>query len=93
MQCIFDRPEITSLLELPCKCDLALYVLQKHPNCNPSKLDILASGWRNPLEVHQDSGFEIRQREITYGPDSDWRLGRELGVLSLPKDSHALARN
>lgn len=90
MQCIFDRPEITSLLELACKCDLALYVLQKHPNCNPSKLDILASGWRNPLEVHQDSGFEIRQREITYGPDSDWRLGRELGVLSLPKDSHAL---
>ncbi|KAI0111200.1 hypothetical protein GGR51DRAFT_509331 [Nemania sp. FL0031] len=90
MECIFNMPEIASFLELACKCDLALYVSHKHPQCTPRELSTLAPGWRELLKVVRDSNFELRERQVTNDMGSDWRIGRALGVFSLSEESNSL---
>lgn len=89
MSCFFERPDITSFLELACQCDLASYVCAKHPQLTPAGLDALAPGWRRPFEIRQQSNFEICKREITDDLNSDWRLGRQVQALSLPQKNPA----
>ncbi|KAH6845538.1 hypothetical protein B0I37DRAFT_380479 [Chaetomium sp. MPI-CAGE-AT-0009] len=84
MDCFFERPDTKSFLELVCQCDLASYVCKKHPQLTPRRLDALAPGWRRPFGISQNSGFEIYERwETTKNVDSDWRLGRRLGVWAV----------
>ncbi|KAI0903024.1 hypothetical protein F4823DRAFT_569099 [Ustulina deusta] len=80
MNCILNKPEIVSFLELACKCDLASYVGCKHSQCTVPELDTLASTWRELLKIQQDSNFEISVREIMDDAEGDWRLGRLVGL-------------
>ncbi|KAH6610445.1 hypothetical protein Trco_000465 [Trichoderma cornu-damae] len=79
---LLDMPQITSFVELACRCDLALYITRKHPDYSPSKLDEIAPRWRMLFRLQQQATFEILQKETKYDLDSDWRLGRHLGLLS-----------
>jgi len=86
MESIFGMPNITSFLGLASKCDLALYVFHKHPDCATRELDALAPGWREPFEIRRDSNFEIcsllQQGVGVDEMDGNWRIGRALGLLS-----------
>ncbi|KAI1826058.1 hypothetical protein F4861DRAFT_131988 [Xylaria intraflava] len=81
VKCIFDLPGIASFLELACKCDLALYVGHKYPQCTVQDLDTLAPGWRQLLEIQRDSNFEIRARHTMDDVENCWRVGRALGLV------------
>ncbi|KAL7798507.1 hypothetical protein V8C37DRAFT_407709 [Trichoderma ceciliae] len=82
MECLLDMPQVVSFLELACRCDLALYITQKHPDYSPRKLDGIAPRWRILFRLQQQATFEILQEDASYDLDSDWRLGRHFGLLS-----------
>ncbi|RFU79029.1 hypothetical protein TARUN_3158 [Trichoderma arundinaceum] len=82
MEYLLDMQRITSFLELACRCDLALYITHKHPDYTPSKLDEIAPQWKKLFRLQQQATFEILTKETKYELDSDWRLGRQLGLLS-----------
>jgi hypothetical protein len=76
MECIFNMPEITSFLELACRCDLASYVGQKLPDCTSHELDTVTPGWRESLKIKYESNFEICARKITDDAENEWRVGQ-----------------
>ncbi|KAL6910650.1 hypothetical protein GGI43DRAFT_18662 [Trichoderma evansii] len=82
MEYLFGIPQIVSFLELACRCDLALYISQKYPDYNSSKLDEVAPSWKMLFRVRQQGTFVIDEKETEYDMKSDWRLGRHLGLLS-----------
>lgn len=84
MEYLFGIPQIESFLELACRCDLALYISQKYPDYNSSRLDKIAPSWKTLFSVRQQGTFVIDDRETKYDMKSDWRLGRHLGLLSSP---------
>ncbi|PON28044.1 hypothetical protein TGAM01_v203181 [Trichoderma gamsii] len=82
MEYLFGIPQIESFLELACRCDLALYISQKYPDYNSSKLNEIAPNWKMLFRVRQQGTFVIDEKETKYDMKSDWRLGRHLGLLS-----------
>ncbi|KAM0511307.1 hypothetical protein ACHAPE_009973 [Trichoderma viride] len=82
MEYLFGIPQIESFLELACRCDLALYISQKYPDYNPTKLNEIAPNWKMLFSVRQQGTFVIDEKETKYDMKSDWRLGRHLGLLS-----------
>ncbi|KAM0463838.1 hypothetical protein ACHAO4_000562 [Trichoderma viride] len=82
MEYLFGIPQIESFLELACRCDLALYISQKYPDYNSSKLNEIAPNWKMLFSVRQQGTFVLDEKETKYDMKSDWRLGRHLGLLS-----------
>ncbi|GFP53887.1 hypothetical protein TASIC1_0003026500 [Trichoderma asperellum] len=70
MEYLFGIPQIESFLELACRCDLALYISQKHPDYNSSKLDEIAPRWKMLFRVRQQGTFVIDEKETEYEPHS-----------------------
>ncbi|KAM0252084.1 hypothetical protein ACHAQJ_007881 [Trichoderma viride] len=94
MEYLFDIPRMISFLELACRCDLALYVSQKYPHYKPRELDKIAPRWKKLLQLQQDEDFILgfSEREINYDLDSDWRLGRQFGLLTSQLSASALEK-